>query len=158
MGWLDDDGPKAGNKLGAGRHVVTISRVTTKKKDGSQMLDKMGSPQFVVTLEAANGELDWWCPIIGKMTWKLSALVKAALLPHEVKELKEQNIEPHHFMDSNLAEQWLKGRTLVAEGKQEGRYVNFELSAYDAMAGNFPPAKSPPKAEANDVPFDDVPF
>jgi hypothetical protein len=61
-------------------------------------------------------------------------------------------------MDSNLAEQWLKGRTLVAEGKQDGRYVNFELSAYDPMAPQ--PAKPlvPPKAEANDVPFDDVPF
>jgi len=158
MGWLDDDGPKAGNKLGAGRHVVTISRVTTKKF--KLVMEGIPVPvgEIYHCTEAANGELDWWCPIIGKMTWKLSALVKAALLPHEVKELREQNIEPHHFMDSNLAEQWLKGRTLVAEGKQDGRYVNFELSAYDPMAGNFPPAKSLPKAEANDVPFDDVPF
>jgi hypothetical protein len=160
MGWLDEDGPKAGSKLGVGRHVVTVARIATAKKDGSQMLDKQGNPQFVVTLEAANGELDWWCPIIGKLTWKLSALVKAALMPHEVKTLREQNIEPHHFMDASLAESWLKGRTLVATGVQDGRYVNFELSPYDPMAPDLKPPKplAATKAESNDVPFDDVPF
>ena len=154
MGWLDDTGGKTA-KLGLGTHVVDIVRVTSKKKDGSQIVDKQGNPQVVITMSNAQGELDWWAPVSGKMLWKLRAVIAAALTGPEIAELKENGVEPMQFLDDAFAQTHLIGRTVTARGVQNGQYVNFEIGFYDpSIPHNLPPV--PPKDLKDEI--DDVPF
>lgn len=134
-------------ELPAGQHVVTVSRVTTKMKDGSSITTKGGDPVIIVSLENHEGEIGFFAPLTGEQAWKFESIVAACCSDRELEEMTRSGLEPRNFLADAICRTYLVGKTVIATGKRRGDFVNWYFRSDDG------PATNTSARDAEDVPF-----
>jgi hypothetical protein len=145
-------GTATAEKLPAGTHEVTISRVLHGKKDGTRFAAKDGSPQIMLIFaDEGDREASLMVTLSDKGAWMLAKILRA--VGANVERMTERGITPDRFEDETFAEKNLVGRRLTIEvtyraynGKQ---YAN--VAPVMEQPAGFDPDSDQPRED--DIPF-----
>lgn len=156
MDWnrLKNDTPQEGGnraKLGPGKHLVKVARVTSRKKDGQLITDKNGNPQLAVTLSNHEGEISYFAPTRGTLVWKLERLITVVCTDKDFDNLSKRRVSLDDFMREDVHNEFLVGRMLLAQGKVRGDFIDWSL-----FKAPLPSKFNPP--DATDAHVEDIPF
>lgn len=141
MGWdIDSEskGGEYGEKIPAGTDVpLTILSIKTAKPT------KKGHRQIMVIFEDLGGcEGAGFFPLEGPARWRTAKLMKA--VGYSKANMEAANLEPTQLLTKEIADSWLKGKTLFADVKHGEKYVEIDPK----MPPGAEPAADPQPADA----------
>jgi hypothetical protein len=97
-------------KMPRGTNAATIMRVLDGGK-GGKFRSRNNDPQIMVVFGADSGaQCAQMYTLSDKASWTLAKLVSRCGI--DPMELTRQGIEPKHFANTSIAEEWLKGKKL----------------------------------------------
>lgn len=148
--WTD---PSEGNKLPAGTHTVSITKIVrTKKLDGRDVAlsDRDGNPQVGIGFQGADGREGMaFFQLAGNFVWKLRKLLQAVLTRKDLEYLTANGFTPLDFTEPAKSDAIVVGKWLLMKGVQNGEHVNWTPMP---LPSDAVPAAAPQASDA-DVPF-----
>ena len=116
-----EEADKVAGKCPKGVHRLKVARLLRSGKGGSLFTSSKGDPQLMVIFENPDGaEVGEMLTLSDKAAWKLSKLLSRG--GADLEQMERDGIEPKHFANEAIAEQYLLGMETWAEVTyEEGR-------------------------------------
>jgi len=151
----EKEGGAQAEKLPAGTHKVTITKVIHGKKDGTRFESKDKQPQMMLIFADSQGrEVASMVTLSDKAAWSLAKILRAA--GANVEKMTERGVTPDRFEDETFASKNLVGRELTIEvtyRTYNGKEYSNVNPVMEQPAGFDPEADLKAAIANDDIPF-----
>ena len=129
-----EDGGGTVDKIPAGHHRLTVSKVVTGSKTGGTFESRKGDPQIMLIFEDVEGrEASQMYTLSSKAAWTLAILL-SRIGETKLSELDKQGIVPANFANKDFAESYLLNKSIWAN-------VYYETGTDDKEYSRIEPLK-----------------
>lgn len=144
----EGEADKIAEKVPAGIHRLRVNKIVTAGKGGT-FKSRAGDPQVMVVFTNDRGaEVAQMFTLSTKAAWTMAKLLSRCGV--DLKALKDGGIEPKHFANQKIAEQYLVGCETWARVEYEASEDGKSYSRVEPMtaleAGHGESEAAPPKA------------